>query len=115
MTDASETVRKRGSEEPYNDMRIMEKIFDFIHFFGKLFGSKCCYEWKSNFRFWFAFGYLAFTWSQFFYSQFTHAVNGDFKRIFEVFALYGIAISVIALKLLSLLTRLKDFVINVIH
>ncbi len=79
------------------DTGVIRKIFDFIAFFGNLMGWKCSYDWtwKNNLRHWFLFAIFIFTWSQIFYSQFKHFTNGEYKRIIEVFALYGISISVI--------------------
>lgn len=85
-------TNKQINTEAY---RAIKQSFDFIEIFGIVFGAKTNYEWKRGLRFWLAISYLIFTWSQFFYSQFKYTVNGEHKRIFEVFAVYGVAISVI--------------------
>ncbi len=82
--------------EAFNDSDVMKKTFDLVALFGNLIGWKCSYDWtwKYNARHWFTIAYLIFTWSQILYTQHKHFANGEYKRIFEVFALYGIAISV---------------------
>ncbi len=99
----NKTITKGGKIEPCNDTGLIEHSFDFLDFFGKLLGWKCSYNWtwRNNPRHWFTVAYLAFTWSQFLYSQFKHFANGEYKRIIEVFALYGVAISVIEFLLMK--------------
>lgn len=83
------TVRQKERKEG----RIKE-CFDFIEMFGKILGWELSYKWKINPRHIFAVSYLTFTWSQFLYSQFKYFMDGEYERIFEVFAVYGVAISV---------------------
>ncbi len=90
---------KFENDEP-NDAGSLNETFNFIDYFSILLGWKLSYDWtwKNNPRHWIATAFLVFSWTQFFYSQIKYFANGEYKRIFEVFALYGGAISVIETK-----------------
>lgn len=90
-----DATKKRCKKQTKMPSGALGQCFDFIEFFGKILGWKMDYNWKSNPRHWFTVGYLIFTWSQFLYSQFKYLLNGEHKRILEVFAMYGIAGSVL--------------------
>lgn len=97
----NEKIKKtrKLSKEPSNKetgaYRALKKSFTFVEFFGQPLGWSMDYEWKNNGRSWFVNCYLIFTWSQVFYSQFRYFENGDHMKFFKVFAVYGVAVSVI--------------------
>lgn len=86
---------QRNKKHETGAYRAVKQNFEFIETFGKLIGAKINYEWKGGPPYWFAVSYLIFTWSQFFYSQYKYTKNGEYKKILEVFAVYGVAASVI--------------------
>ncbi len=88
---------KRESKELLNDAGTLTQIFDYIYFIGNPLGWKCSYEWtwKNNWKFWTTFTFLTYTWSQLIYTQIKSFISGEYKKIFQVFALYGAGIYVI--------------------
>lgn len=82
------------SDKPDTTTRSLKQSFDLINLCGVLLGWRLGFELKNSFRFCFHLIFITFTWAQILYSQFKFAANGEPRRIFEVFALYGIAISV---------------------
>ncbi len=95
--DKSKCVRgTANTKEPCNDTGTLDQTFDFINFFGNILGWKCNYywKWKNNLRFWATVTFLSFTSTQVLYTQIMAFINGEYKKIFEVFALYGAAVSV---------------------
>lgn len=61
-----------------------------------IMGIKFNYNWKPHrhFGIWFTLGNLAFACTCFLYTQYYHIKNGNTVKILEVFAVYGVAISV---------------------
>ncbi|KAJ6634916.1 hypothetical protein Bhyg_13497 [Pseudolycoriella hygida] len=86
-TETNKTKPKMGAYEA------LQRNLNVIEMFGKVIGLSLIYEWKSGPKFWFSVFYLFFTWTQFIYSQVKFFIDGEEKRIFEVFAAYGIAVS----------------------
>ncbi len=86
---------------PTNVTVTLKQTFNFIDCFGKLLGWNFSYDWtwKNNPRHLITIALLVFSWILFLYSQFKYFANGEYKRIFEVFALYGAGISVILVNL----------------
>lgn len=76
-------------------LQIFQQSMRFIQFFGNIFGCQISYEWKPNPAFFCVSFFLAFTWSQFIYSQFLHIQHFEHMKLLEVFAIYGIGLSVI--------------------
>lgn len=74
---------------------IFEQTLQFLSLFGLLIGTHMKYDWTSNPRFKFTWRLLVATWTQLVYTQFLHIYNRNNIRTLEVFALYGVAISVI--------------------
>lgn len=85
---------KDEKERPAIRTTIKEN-FNFFAFFGKFLGWECKYEWKSNPRHWLTTIDIIFVWYHEIYSQVEHFINGSYGRIFEIFACYGISVSVI--------------------
>lgn len=92
-------VKKHGKDkkiEKKNDaFQIFEQTLQFLSLFGLLIGAHSNYEWKDNSRFKFTYALVVAAWTQFVYTQSLHVYNHDNIRTLEVFALYGIGISVI--------------------
>lgn len=84
-----------SNEADNNATRSLKQSVYFIDIIGSLLGIKTGYEFKINFRLVCSITLLIFTWIQFFYSQLKYFTNGEYKRILEVFALYGVSVSVI--------------------
>ncbi|XP_037034390.1 odorant receptor 67d-like [Bradysia coprophila] len=80
-------------KERNNTTRTLKQSFQFIDIFGTVLGWKLGYEIKTNIRFWFTMILFAFSWLQIFFTQFKNVANGENKKIFQAFALYGISIS----------------------
>lgn len=78
-------------------LKTFQQIIALFTMFGKPFGITVTYDWKPGKRlsFWASIGVLIFTWFSMFYTQYTHLVNGELMKAIEVFACYGVAISVV--------------------
>lgn len=63
--------------------------------FGLLIGADLRFNWKRNWRFIFTRTITTFIWTQILYTQFLYIYQNDIMRNLEVFAVYGIAISVL--------------------
>lgn len=94
-----DTTKKQCEKPPKTLTGFLGQGFDFIEMLGKLLGWKLSFNWKTNSRHRFTVIYLIFTWSQILYSQAKFFLSGEHKRILEVSALYGAALSVIQLKI----------------
>ncbi|XP_037039490.1 odorant receptor 67d-like [Bradysia coprophila] len=86
--DVAETMCRKDNAD--NDTTALKRTFGFGDMFSNIVGWKFSYDWKSNPRHWFTCSLIAFLWAQCIYSQIKFFVNGEYGRIFEVFALYGI-------------------------
>lgn len=62
---------------------------------GILLGADLRFDWKPNLRFNFMKLLLFLFWTQMFYTQIKYANQHNIKNVLEVFAVYGIATSVI--------------------
>lgn len=94
--DTNEKLPEKQSKKQTAAYQALRECFEFIEIIGSVVGWKLDYGWKSNPRHWFTVSYLTFTWSQFFYSQYKYFENGELMKVFEVFAVYGVALSVIS-------------------
>lgn len=74
--------------------KALKQSVDFINSISSFVGFSTGSELKINRRLVFTVSLMAFTWIQIFYTQLKYCANGEYKRIFEVFALYGIGVSV---------------------
>lgn len=61
-----------------------------------LMGIRVNYNWKPQHQFmtWYTLGNLLFAWLCMLYTQYVHTINGNIIRSLEVFAIYGVGISV---------------------
>ncbi len=78
------------------DEGTLERSFHFIDVFGTFLGWKFSYDWtwKNNPKHWIAVAMLFYSWSQILGSQIIHFANGNYKKVLEIFAIYGGATSV---------------------
>ncbi len=83
--------------EPSSNSVALKETFDFINFFGDILGLTYRYDWtwKNNPRLWMTTFTFFFGWSQFFHTHLQYLINGEYKKILEVFPMYGAGISVI--------------------
>ncbi|XP_037049690.1 odorant receptor 67d-like [Bradysia coprophila] len=99
MDEMRESVKKIKSTKKVDgtanntkcESEALKQIVNFIEFFGKVLGWKCSYDWtgKGNLRHCFTVLLVIFFWTQVIYTQISHFVNGEYKRILEVCAVYG--------------------------
>lgn len=79
-------------------VEMYKKILKFIFLPSTiLFGVRLNYGWKPqrHFMMWFTLCNLAFAWFCFLYTQYVHIMSeNDKMKIFEVFAVYGLGLSV---------------------
>lgn len=80
--------------EDVEHVALFEKIFNIFSIFCIPFGFELKYNWTPKGLFWFIVAYITFTWLCIFYTQGIHINNGDFLRVLEACAIYGIASSV---------------------
>lgn len=62
--------------------------------FGIIIGVDFAYNWKTNVRFIITKGIVVFLWSQVAYTHYRYTVYENILRNCELFAIYGIAVSV---------------------
>ncbi|XP_037040286.1 odorant receptor 67d-like [Bradysia coprophila] len=74
---------------------IFSRSLQFLELFGIVIGVRISFDWKNNTRFKFTKFITAFCWSQFFYTKIVYVHQGSAMKTFEVFAVYGIAISAV--------------------
>lgn len=79
---------------------IFSRTLQFVELFAVIIGARMTYDWKNNKRFTFTVFITAFVWSQFFYTKIVYIYQDNIIKIFEVFAIYGIAVSVIIMTLI---------------
>lgn len=91
----TKNTTEKTSNRDTKAYRAITESFNFIEFFGRPLGWNLDYAWKGGARACLVIGYLIFTWSQFLYSKFQYFAKSEHMKFFEVFAVYGIAISVI--------------------
>lgn len=81
---------------PTEAFQILQRSLRFISLFGVLLGYDMKYDWQRNRRFVFMEYLFLFIWSQMLYTQCLYIYQRTTVRIWEIFALYGIAFSVCA-------------------
>ncbi|XP_037039489.1 uncharacterized protein LOC119076688 [Bradysia coprophila] len=111
--DTTETICCR-KEDSHNDTTALTRTFHFCDIFSNIAGWKFSYVWKSNPRHRLTCSLIVLIWSQCIYSQIKFFTNGEYRRLFEVFALYGIGASVaqkpwIFVKYYKALAALRNF------
>ncbi|XP_037039483.1 odorant receptor 67d-like isoform X1 [Bradysia coprophila] len=118
---SNEIKRKCRKERPNNDAKTtIKETFNFLAFFGKVLGWECTYEWKTNPRHWLTTIDIVFMWYHMIYSQIEHFMTGEYGRIFEIFACYGISVSCVLkfwwyLKYFREITALHNFSARIIR
>lgn len=83
------------SNVSHNATASLKRALNYIDFLSRIIGWTLSYDWKSNPRHWFACIVNLFSWSQFLYTQIRCVINGEYSRVFQVFGLYGMTVSVI--------------------
>lgn len=73
---------------------MFKKSLKFLSYFGLLIGAEVRLDWKSDIRFVITKCLTAFMWIQIVYTQVLYVCHGETVRIFEVFSVYGMAVSV---------------------
>lgn len=89
-------VTKDPKPEDREHVQLFEKIYNLFSMYAKFMGIVVKYDWipHKHFMFWVVMSMLALMWLFMFYTQYIYVRSGEIMRIFEVFALYGIAVSV---------------------
>lgn len=73
---------------------ILQRSLKFLSMIGLFIGVDYRLHWKRNGRFYITKGIVTFLWSQIFYTHFVYVYQHNSVRNCEVFAIYGIAVSV---------------------
>lgn len=106
MSDRKEPNQVESTSKLKNNatdhLIIFEQTLQFIHVFGYLLGINISYDWKPNLKFYNTIFVLILIWSQMFYTQFLHIKNKEYYKLLEVFACYGITLSVIIHQILRM-------------
>lgn len=81
--------------EETEHMKLFRKIIKFFDLAGIIFGTKFSFDWKPRtyVMYWFTHFFISFI--SILRQQYMHCQNGDHFRIIELFAIYGIGISVL--------------------
>lgn len=92
------SISKPIELEPHDEdphFMILQKSLQFFRYFGYMLGIDISYAWKPNRKYYVTLFLLVLIWSQIFYTQFLHIKNNEYYKLLELFACYGITISVI--------------------
>lgn len=95
QVEVNKQYEDRKLPKPTEASQILQRSLNFVSKLGILIGMDMNYQWKRNPRFIISFSLAAFTWSQLLYTQFLFVYNNDSIRTLEIFAIYGVGISVI--------------------
>ncbi len=89
-------VRLRPAKllETTESSETLQRSLKFVSKFGIFIGVNYSFKWKRNLRFIITKANLIFFWTQIFYTHFYYTYHNNAVRNCEVFAIYGIAISV---------------------
>lgn len=79
---------------PTESFQTLERSLNFLATIGIVIGFDFRFTWNRNVRFYMTIAITAFFWSQFFYNQFLYIYEHDSNRIWEIFTLYGMGMSV---------------------
>lgn len=83
--------------EETEHIKLHQKIINYFDFLGIFFGTKFRFDWKphKHFLVWYTSLLLIFVWFSILRGQYIHYRSGDYVRILELCAIYGMALSVI--------------------
>lgn len=98
----SQPIQLKTGDETENYI-IFEQSIQFGGYFGYILGININFDWKPNPKYYITVFALVFMWSQIFYTQFLYIKNKEYYKLLEVFACYGITLSVIKSELLNLI------------
>lgn len=88
LTDDQEDKENEAS-------RTFQRSLDFLWVLGAPMGADLTYEWNQrNVRFVLTKGWCLYFWTQMLYTQFLHFYRRNSKKTLEIFALYGVIVSV---------------------
>lgn len=88
------TKKQPVPRRPIEAYQILKNSLKFLGLFGIIIGLDARRDWKYNVRFAITKLLTAFTWTQLIYTQLMYVYQHNSVRTFEVFAVYGIGVSV---------------------
>lgn len=95
----SRILQVKSDEESKTTEHIImyRQTINYFNFFGQFVGIHYSYDYdpRKLIAFWFAMSLFPFVYGSIIYTQCLHYVNGDYIRILELCAVYGMAISVL--------------------